>query len=323
MAELRGGAILPELRLYCALRWLAGGSYTDVSLFCGISQASFYRVCWQTIHAICKCEELQLHFPTTLEECQEAAAGFRSISRGEAIVTCVGAIDGYLLSIEAPPKDLVNNVRSYFSGHYQRYGVNVVQAVCDHLSRFTYIAVAGPGVMNDSIAIHEVDIAEKIEQLPFGFCVIVDCAYNATEHLIPLYSGADKLKPELDDFNFFGSQLRIRIEMAFGMSKKWGILWRPLIVSMYNVKYIVEAVARLHNFCIDERIIEAREEGIGEVDPVVEAHVDGRGSLEELAERLAHSQYENLAEGVAGFSANRDNMVLRIQALGLHRQRLA
>jgi DDE superfamily endonuclease len=235
---LRGGVILPELRLYCTIRWLAGGSYTDISLFTGISQASFYRVCWQTIHAICECDELQLHFPTTLEECQEAAAGSRSISRGEAFVTCVRAIDGYLLATKAPPKDIVNNVHSYFSGHYQRYGVNV-QAVCDHLSRFTYIAVAGPGVMNDSITIQEVDIGEMIEKLPFGFCVIGDCAYNATEHLIPLFSGADKLKPELDDFNFFGSQLRIRIEMAFGMmQKKWGILWHPLVVSVYNIIFL-------------------------------------------------------------------------------------
>jgi hypothetical protein len=30
MAELRGGAIIPEIRLYCTLRWLAGGSYSDI-----------------------------------------------------------------------------------------------------------------------------------------------------------------------------------------------------------------------------------------------------------------------------------------------------
>jgi DDE superfamily endonuclease len=243
MASLRGGVILPELRLYCTLRWLAGGSYTGILLFCGISQASFYRVCWQTLEAICNCEELKLHFPSTLEECQEDTAGFRSIGHGEAFVTCVGAVTGYLHATDAPSKHIVHNVRSYFSGHYQRYGVNV-QAVCDHLSRFTYIAVAGPGVMNDNIAINEVDLGQLIEQLPFAFHVIGDCAYNATEHLIPLYSGADKLKAQYGHFNFFGLQLRIRIKMAFGMmSKKWGILWRPLVVGMHHIKYIVEAVA--------------------------------------------------------------------------------
>jgi DDE superfamily endonuclease len=54
-------------------------------------------------------------------------------------------------------QDLVGNDRSYYSGHYKQYGNNV-QACCDHLSRFTYIAVAGPGVMNDNQAINEVDI---------------------------------------------------------------------------------------------------------------------------------------------------------------------
>jgi hypothetical protein len=52
-----------------------------------------------------------------------------------------------------------------FSGHdYQWYGINV-QVCADHLSRFTYIAAAGPRVMNDNMAIHEVDIAELIKEL--------------------------------------------------------------------------------------------------------------------------------------------------------------
>jgi DDE superfamily endonuclease len=68
--------------------------------------------------------------------------------------------------MEAPPKSVIGNVWAYFSGHYQRYGVNV-QACCDHLSHFTYISVAGPGVMNDNQAINEVNIAELITNLPF------------------------------------------------------------------------------------------------------------------------------------------------------------
>ena len=73
MASIRGGEILPELCLYCCLRYLAGGSYTDIMFFTGISAAS---------------------------------------------------------------------------GHYQAYGVNV-QAACDHHCQFTFIGVAGPGVMGD------------------------------------------------------------------------------------------------------------------------------------------------------------------------------
>ena len=40
MAGKRGGAIIPELCLYCTLRWLAGGSYLDICDITGISTAS-------------------------------------------------------------------------------------------------------------------------------------------------------------------------------------------------------------------------------------------------------------------------------------------
>ena len=36
MASKRGGAILPEIQLYCALRWLAGGSHSDIEYMVGI-----------------------------------------------------------------------------------------------------------------------------------------------------------------------------------------------------------------------------------------------------------------------------------------------
>ena len=36
MAAIRGGVILPELRLYCTIRYLAGGSYSDIFLYTGM-----------------------------------------------------------------------------------------------------------------------------------------------------------------------------------------------------------------------------------------------------------------------------------------------
>jgi hypothetical protein len=62
-AESRGGVIIPEICVYCTLRFLAGGSYLDVTDIAGISQASFYRVVWKTITAIVKCNALRIHFP--------------------------------------------------------------------------------------------------------------------------------------------------------------------------------------------------------------------------------------------------------------------
>lgn len=255
-ADLRGGAIIPEVCLYCTLRYLAGGSYLDVSDVAGISQASFYRVVWKTITAIAKCPALRIQFPKTSEEISDAIAGFASISTEGVINNCVGVVDGYLMRCRTPSKHEVQNVRSFFSGHYQCYGVNI-QAAADHHCRFIHFSFAAPGVTGDREAIKQCSLFRLIEGLPLGMCVIGDAAYQPTEHMVPVYQGNDKLQPKYDDFNFFASQCRIRIEMAFGMMQgKWGILQRPLGCSMNNMLWMAQAIARLHNYCINERLAE-------------------------------------------------------------------
>jgi DDE superfamily endonuclease len=216
MAGHREGPIIPELCLYCTLRYLAEGSYLDLCDIAGVSTSSFYRVIWKTIAAIRKAPQLDIKFPSTREEIQRNIDGFASISHQKAILNCALVIDGYLLRIRVPNKVEVGNVRSYFSGHYQCYGVNV-QAGCDHRSRFVYLAFASPGVTADRYAVRHCRLHALIEGLPFGICAIGDAAYEATEHLVPIDHGVDRLKDKNDDFNFYASQLRIRIEIAFGL----------------------------------------------------------------------------------------------------------
>lgn len=102
MANLRGGTIIPELCLYCTLRWLAGGSCLDITDIAGILKSSFYRVIWKTIRSLVQCPELAIHFPSTPVELQEAIAGFSLISFNTAINNCVGVVDGFLLRIRVP-----------------------------------------------------------------------------------------------------------------------------------------------------------------------------------------------------------------------------
>jgi hypothetical protein len=147
-AHKRGGAIIPEICLYCTLRYLAGGSYLDISDIAGISQSSLYRVIWKTITAIAKCIPLRLNFPKTKEEVAAAIAGFASVSTDQAVYNCVGVVDGYLMRIKVPSKKEVKNVRSFFSGHYQCYGINI-QAAADHQSHFIHLSFAAPGVTGD------------------------------------------------------------------------------------------------------------------------------------------------------------------------------
>ena len=59
-----GGAILPELCLYCCLRYCAGGSYSNIKFFIGISTSSFYCAVWRCIDAINQCSNLSsIDFP--------------------------------------------------------------------------------------------------------------------------------------------------------------------------------------------------------------------------------------------------------------------
>ncbi len=58
----------------------------------------------------------------------------------------------------------------------------------------------------------------------------------------------------MDDYNFYHPQLCIRVECTFGMFiKRWGIL-RAALPSGITIKKtvaMVNALAKLHNFCID------------------------------------------------------------------------
>jgi hypothetical protein len=58
-----------------------------------------------------------------------------------------------------------------------------------------------------------------------------------------------------DRYNFFHSQLRIRVECAFGMLvQRWGLLRvaMPRNLSVQRIIALVIALAKLHNFCITE-----------------------------------------------------------------------
>lgn len=257
---------------------------------------------------------LSITFPQTPDECTLAASGFRSISSNDAIDTCVSVVDGYHLCIQTPSKKEAKNVRSFFSGHYQTYGVNV-QSACDHHCRFTFMAVAGPGVMGDRNAIQYCPLHDLIEKLPGLYHVIGDCAYTATEHLIPIFGGVEATRLHNDSFNYFASQLRIRIEMAFGMMvQKWGILQRPLRVNLKNVKHVVLVIARLHNYCINERL----RRSLPSFDP--NAHLGF--SVYEEGMRLLRANQENslrLSEEFSYVSHNRIRLVQRIHAKGLQR----
>ena len=168
--------------------------------------------------------------------------------------------------------------------------------------------------MSDREAIEQVPLYGIIEQLPGSYCVISDCAYRPTENMVPIFGGAGALDPLNDGWNFYASQCRIRIEMAFGLMKqKWGILNTPLRIRLKNVKRLMVCLARLHNFTINERLQLGNIAG----GAIGTCH-DGRHrfSVFEEGMRLQHAVVEGEAiesNEFRNFSANPIAMVERVR----------
>jgi hypothetical protein len=89
--------------------------------------------------------------------------------------------------------------------------------------------------------------------LPLGYFIIGDNTYTPTEYLVPVFGGADWNIVDNDNCNFYMSQVCICVEMAFGMMiDKFGILRSPLQISVHHIGPLLQCVAKLHNFMLDE-----------------------------------------------------------------------
>jgi hypothetical protein len=87
-----------------------------------------------------------------------------------------------------------------------------------------------------------------------GLSLSGDNAYLNSIFMATPYSGVSS--GSKDAYNFYHSQLRIQMECAFGMfTHCWAILCSaiPMQVSPKKTIALVLALAKLHNFCIDER----------------------------------------------------------------------
>ena len=125
-------------------------------------------------------------WPNTKEKAVDSAAAFSSISTNHVMTECVAVLNSYHMAIATPLKKEVHNVKSYFSGHYQTYGINI-QAACNHNCHFLFIGGGWAWHNGDREAVKESGLSE-LEKLPGLLYCIGDCAYIPTEHLIPIYS---------------------------------------------------------------------------------------------------------------------------------------
>ena len=209
--------IYPEIIVAIGLRYLAGGSYDDIREVYGVSVSGFYYCRNRFFKAVMLCDALKIRLPETPEEWEVVRVKFHSKSEEGIIRGCVGAIDGFFQPTRCPNEtETHNNVRTYYSGHYGRYGLNS-QAVCNSDLRFLFFAVMGPGSKSDQPAYEDTGLAAIFELLPLGLFIAADAACVVTEHILIPFIGSHREDRVKDAFNFFLSQLRIRIENAFGL----------------------------------------------------------------------------------------------------------
>ncbi|KAL3787036.1 hypothetical protein ACHAWO_003669 [Cyclotella atomus] len=214
------GKIDTSVRLACALRYYAGGSPYDIMPTYGISHTEQFDSVWYVVDAVNKTKEFDIKYPECHEEQKKIAEDFFGVSTVKFDCRC-GSIDGILIWTLKPTlvdaKAVGVDQQKFMCGRKHKFGLNC-QAVCDVRGRFLDISITCGGA--------------STWFTPY-----------------PNTSGGPK-----DNYNFFHSQLRIRIECAFGMLvQRWGILRSamPRNISIAKTITLVLAFAKLHNFCID------------------------------------------------------------------------
>lgn len=252
------GPISTRVRLACALRYFAGGSPYDIMVKYGISHTEIFRSVWCVVDAINRVEEFFIVYPDEHEKQRRIAAGFQAVSQA-GFDNCAGAIDGILIWIHKPShhESLQCDVgqKKFFCGRKGKFGLNC-QAVSDAKGRFLEMSIRYGGSTSDCLAFEGSRLYQRLEDglLIDGFCLFGDNAYINSAYMATPFKNVSS--GSRDHYNYYHSQLRIRVECAFGMlTQRWSILRTPLPLGLSISRSIalVNALAKLHNFCIDCR----------------------------------------------------------------------
>jgi DDE superfamily endonuclease len=121
-------------------------------------------------------------------------------------------------------------------------------------------------------------------------------------------------------YNFYLSQLRIRVEMAFGMLvNKWWIFKSPLMHNTAKASAIIQCAMRLHNLCIAARL---KLHGTSDIDaaaddsesPECPAFVPNSDYLEYLPSQTT------ILPPTQGTAINTSSNIMRREILGFIRE---
>ena len=252
------GPVTTSVRLACALRYIAGGSPYDIMSVYGVSHTIVLDSVWCVVDAVNQLPNFHIEYPRSRAEQMKIAKGFEETS-DVGFPNCAGCIDGLLIWTHKPSEEDAKKAgvgrKKFLCGRKGKFGLNC-QAISDVRGRILDISIVYGGASPDCLAFEGSGIYEDLEAglLHDNLVLFGDNAYLNSHYMVtpfPNVSSGSK-----DDFNFFHSQLCIRVECAFGMMVfRWGILRSaiPLNIMISKTITLVHALAKLHNFCIDEQ----------------------------------------------------------------------
>jgi hypothetical protein len=138
----------------------------------------------------------------------------------------------------------------FFCGLRKKFGLNC-QAVSNFRGRILDISMIYSGSTSDCLAFEGMTLFQKLENgiLAPGLCLFGDNAYLNTSYMTTPYAAVSGGSKDAA-YNFYHSQLRIRIECTLGIfTHRWSILRSaiPMNVSVRKTVALVICLAKLHN----------------------------------------------------------------------------
>eukprot|EP01047_Picozoa_sp_COSAG01_P005956 COSAG01_NODE_210_length_21939_cov_32.062096_11_plen_434_part_00 len=273
--------ITATIQLSVGLRFLAGGANVDIIDLHGIGYATFYFIVRRVILAMWDggVVRREIRFPSTDSGWKDLGDAFGHRTHG-IMNRCAGGIDGLGIAIRKPrvldPVTGLGDCKNpgacsdcarccvwhecccgggadKFVNRHGFPSLNV-QAVAAPNRIFLWMSATAQGSCHDMTAFMMSDLGQNLANiLPDDWFLVGDEAYSCTNQLITPFPGT-ALPEDQSAFNFImSSTCRICVECAFGMLvRKWGILWKPINLSLELATRAVGVCMALHNFCIRE-----------------------------------------------------------------------
>ena len=230
------------------LFWIdSGSSYRVVGSAFDTPRNTVCRIVHKYLKLFVKILPEVIRRPSNETEIAAVSEGFKKLSKCNAFVKCLGAIDGSHIWMTAP-KDLAGD-------YYNRKHKTTVQlqAIVDHRGLFLDIFCGFPGSVHDMRVLRHSTIYQSGHFPPRNYFIIGDQGYRCITNPLALISPyRTALTEQQLRFNNILSKARIIVEQAFGWLKgRWRCLHDSrLRVNYKKVPHVVSVCCILHNLCV-------------------------------------------------------------------------